>query len=77
MKSQESWNFAQKFSGKISLLLMVLTLIIQCILFLIFGASAITDLATIGLWLLAMGILIVVTERKLKIINKKGYQQGV
>ncbi len=66
MKSTQKWSFAQKYSANIGLLTVFLTLIIQLTLYLTLGKKSLTDLLTIGAWLLSMGFVIFKTERKLK-----------
>ncbi|GAB4228763.1 MAG: hypothetical protein Tsb0034_00050 [Ekhidna sp.] len=66
MKSHQKWRFAQSYSANIGLTVIVLTLIIQFSLYSAVGKKTLTDLLTLGLWLLSMGFVIVKTERKLK-----------
>jgi uncharacterized membrane protein len=66
MKNKEQWEFAQKYSANLALMVLSTVLIIQCILYMLYQSSAMTDLTTLGFWLIGMGIVIVTVERKLK-----------
>lgn len=66
MKNKEQWSFAQKYSAKLGLIIISIVLIIQCVLYLIYGSTSVTDLTTVGLWLIGMVILIFSVENKLK-----------
>lgn len=66
MKNKEQWRFAQKYSANLGLIIISIVLIIQCVLYLIYGSTAVTDLTTVGLWLIGMAILIFSVENKLK-----------
>ncbi|MEM0942201.1 MAG: SdpI family protein [Bacteroidota bacterium] len=65
MKSDQKWSFAQNYSANIGLVVVVLALLIQLSLYLILGKKSLTDLLTLGVWLLSMGFIIFKTERKL------------
>ena len=66
LKSQRNWDFAQKFSAKLSLVTISFLLAIQVLVYSVHGSSTPIDLTITFLWLLCMGIVIFITERKLK-----------
>lgn len=66
MKNKQAWSLAQRYSADLAVSLLSIVLIVQCILFLVFGHVAITDLTTLLLWALAFGVVIWKTEKELK-----------
>lgn len=70
MKNDINWEIAQKYSANLSILILGIVLIIQCILYVLYQSTTLTELTTVGLWLVGMIILIIAVETKLKRIDK-------
>lgn len=66
MSSEMKWEFAQKYSANLSIMVISIVLVIQCILYLLFNSSTVTDLSVFGIWLVGMAIVIITVEGKLK-----------
>lgn len=66
MKNEKNWKLAQKYSANLSILILGIIFITQCILCYFYQSSAIIDFIIIGLWLIGMIISIIIVETKLK-----------
>ncbi|WP_246453358.1 SdpI family protein [Flavobacterium notoginsengisoli] len=66
MKNKSNWDFAQKFSTNLFLILLTVLLLLQIILYLIFGSTTFTNFSVfIGL-IISVAIVLYQTEKKLK-----------
>lgn len=66
MKNQEQWEFAQKYSANLAVIVLAILLIIQYLLCTFYPFSVTTRLTSLGLFLVGMVLMIVAVERKLK-----------
>lgn len=67
MKNKLNWDFAQKYSTNLFLKILSLLLLVQIILYAIFGSTSFTNFSVfIGL-ILSLAIVLYQTEKKLKI----------
>lgn len=74
MKSKSNWEFAQKYSTNLFLVLLSLLLLIQITLYIIYGSTRSTELSVlIGLILLVI-IVLYKTERKLKLNQSNNHE---
>lgn len=64
--SKLNWDFAQGYSANLSLMLLLPLLLLQILLYTIYGSTALIDLSILTCWLLCFGIIIYKTEKKLK-----------
>lgn len=66
MSSEKKWEFAQRYSANLAIVVISFVLLIQCALYMLFNSSTMTDLSTFGIWFVGMAIVIITVERKLK-----------
>lgn len=66
MKSKSNWDFAQKYSTNLLLLLLSFLLLVQIVLYLTYGSTSLTDSSTFISLILCVVIVIYKTEKKLK-----------
>ncbi|PWB20750.1 hypothetical protein DCO46_20195 [Flavobacterium sp. HTF] len=69
MKSQAKWDFAQKFSATLSLILLSPSVIIQALLYYLYGSTTIINRLITFYWVLSFAIVIYKTEKKTKKIS--------
>lgn len=67
MKNQLNWNFAQKYSSNLLLILLTFLLLIQITLYIIYGSKSFIDASVFAGLLLCIGFVLYQTERKLKL----------
>ncbi|PWB20041.1 hypothetical protein DCO46_20845 [Flavobacterium sp. HTF] len=66
MKNKTNWDFAQKYSANLFIAFLSTLLLIQVILYLVFGNKTFINLSIVISLLLTIGIVIYKTEKKLK-----------
>lgn len=64
--SKPNWDFAQRYSANLSLILLFPLLLLQVLLYAICGSTALIDLSILTCWLLCFSIIIYKTEKRLK-----------
>lgn len=69
MKSQAKWDFAQKYSSTLSLILLFPSLILQAFLYYVYGSTSKINLVITFYWVLSFAIIIYKTEKKTKKIS--------
>ncbi|WP_433813926.1 SdpI family protein [Flavobacterium johnsoniae] len=67
MKNKINWDFAQKYSTNLFLVLLSFLLLIQIILYTIYGTTSYIDLSVFAGLMLCIVIVLYQTERKLKL----------
>ncbi|GAA6765472.1 SdpI family protein [Flavobacterium johnsoniae] len=67
MKNKINWDFAQKYSTNLFLVLLSFLLLIQIILYIIYGTTSYIDLSVFAGLMLCIVIVLYQTERKLKL----------
>ncbi|MBW1658092.1 hypothetical protein GSY47_22125 [Flavobacterium quisquiliarum] len=71
MKSKSNWEFAQKYSTNLFLVLLSLLLLIQITLYIIYGSTRFTELSVLIGLILFVIIVLYKTEKKLKLNHSK------
>ena len=66
MKNKTNWDFAQKYSANLFIAFLSTLLLIQVILYLVFGNKTFINLSIVISLLVTIGIVIYKTEKKLK-----------
>lgn len=74
MKNKANWDFAQKYSTNLLLILLSLLLIIQVVLYIIFGTTSFVDLSVLIGLVLCVLIALYQTEKKLKLNQFKNHE---
>lgn len=64
-QSQRHWDFAQRYSARITIGFNSILLVAQVVTYSFLGSTAYVDLGLIALWLIGMAICIYSVERKL------------
>lgn len=74
MKNQSNWEFAQKYSTNLFLILLALLLLIQITLYIIYGSTRFTELSVLIGLVLCVVIVLFKTERNLKLNQSKNHE---
>ncbi len=74
MKNKQNWDFAQKYSTNLFLILLFSLLLIQVLLYLIYGSTEFSNSSVLAGLLLCIGIVLYQTEKKLKLNQFKNQQ---
>ncbi|WP_417939351.1 SdpI family protein [Flavobacterium sp. RS13.1] len=74
MKNKVNWDFAQKFSTSLFLKLLSLLLLIQIVLYIIFGSTSFTEFSVLVGLILCIAIVLYETEKKLKLNQFKNHE---
>ena len=74
MKNKVNWDFAQKYSTNLFLLLFSILLLIQILLYINFGSTSFTELSILAGLVFCVVIVLYQTEKKLKLNQFKNYE---
>lgn len=74
MKNKVNWDFAQKYSTNLFLLLFSILLLIQILLYTIYGSTSFTELSVVIGLLLCVAVVLYQTEKKLKLNQFKNHE---
>ncbi|MFH6964306.1 SdpI family protein [Flavobacterium plurextorum] len=69
IKNKSNWDFAQKYSAHLLIILLTPLLLFQVLLYFIYGSTTIIDLSIVFCLLISFGIVIYKTEKKLTTIS--------
>ncbi|OXA99615.1 hypothetical protein B0A75_10770 [Flavobacterium oncorhynchi] len=69
IKNKSNWNFAQKYSAHLLIILLTLLLLFQVLLYFIYGSTTTIDLSIVSCLVVSFGIVIYKTEKKLNAIS--------
>nr|WP_294788006.1 SdpI family protein [uncultured Flavobacterium sp.] len=74
MKNKMNWDFAQKLSTNLFLKLLSLLLLIQIVLYLIFGSTSFTEFSVLIGLILCVAMVFYQTEKQLKLNQFKNHE---
>ncbi|MFD2940900.1 SdpI family protein [Flavobacterium notoginsengisoli] len=74
MKNKSNWDFAQKYSTNLFLILLTLLLLIQITLYIIYSSTRFTELSVLIGLVLCVVIVLFKTERNLKLNQSKNHE---
>ena len=66
MKNIENWNRAQKYSTNLTIYILIVLLILQILIYMLFGSNVVTELIIVFLLIVGMLIMIYKTEKMLE-----------